>query len=74
MYSLSSKVFMCTTCVPNKKIKRLVGADVLTAMCEDCNTQAHLKDPPISTPVKPVSRAGNRPMPGIRGSNLANSG
>ena len=38
MYSLARKVFECTTCIPHRDIKMLVGGDVMSVVCDTCRS------------------------------------
>jgi hypothetical protein len=45
-YSLARKEFQCKGCVPNRTFRMLVGGDVLSVKCDDCDTQAPIKVKP----------------------------
>lgn len=46
-YGLARKVFNCTSCVPHREIKMLVGADVEQVVCDKCRSHAFCNDKPL---------------------------
>ena len=78
MYSLARKVFMCTTCVPPREIKMLVGADIMQTTCDSCRSSVQLKSKALTgmgenKPENPQSKDRNN-RPKSKQQNLANGG